>query len=180
MVQTVKNPSAIQETWVKSLGWEDPLAEGMASHSNILAWRIPMDREAWRATIHGIAESDMIEWLSMAQHIHFKMITMVSLIRYVTSYWLYSLHCTFHTCSIYFATESCYLNLTHLFLTSTHPLPSGNHLFVLCIHNCFCFVMFVLIFCLFVFLDSLHKQIFVFLYIKDMHYLFFSNLFHLA
>ena len=34
------------ETWVQSLGWEDPLEEGMAAHSNILAWRIPMDREA--------------------------------------------------------------------------------------------------------------------------------------
>ena len=36
------------ETWVGSLGWEDPLEEGMATHSSILAWRIPMDRGAWR------------------------------------------------------------------------------------------------------------------------------------
>ena len=49
----VKNPPAIQETWVRSLGWEDPLEEGMATHSSILAWRISMDREAWRATVHG-------------------------------------------------------------------------------------------------------------------------------
>ena len=39
----------MQETWVRSLGREDPLEEGMATHSNILAWRIPMDRGAWRA-----------------------------------------------------------------------------------------------------------------------------------
>ena len=39
-----KDLPAIQETWVRSLGWEDPLEEGMATHSNILAWRIPMDR----------------------------------------------------------------------------------------------------------------------------------------
>ena len=39
------------ETWVQSLGWEDPLEEGMASHSSILAWRIPMDRGYWRATV---------------------------------------------------------------------------------------------------------------------------------
>ena len=38
------------ETWVQSLGWEDPLKEGIATHSRILAWRIPMDRGAWWAT----------------------------------------------------------------------------------------------------------------------------------
>ena len=44
VVQTVKNPPAMQETWVRFLGWEDPLEEGMATHSSFLAWRIPMDR----------------------------------------------------------------------------------------------------------------------------------------
>ena len=47
----------MQETWVRSLGWEDPLEEGMAIHSSILAWRIPMDRGAWQATVHGVAKS---------------------------------------------------------------------------------------------------------------------------
>ena len=47
----------MQETWVWSLGWEDPLEKGMATHSSILAWRIPMDREAWQATVHGGAKS---------------------------------------------------------------------------------------------------------------------------
>ena len=41
MAQLVKNPPAMWEIWVRSLGWEDPLEEGMATHSNILAWRIP-------------------------------------------------------------------------------------------------------------------------------------------
>ena len=41
----VKNPPAVQETWVQSLGWEDPLEEGMATHSSILAWRIPWTEE---------------------------------------------------------------------------------------------------------------------------------------
>ena len=45
MAQIVKNLRAMQETWVRSLGWEDSLEEGMATHSNILAWRIPMDKE---------------------------------------------------------------------------------------------------------------------------------------
>ena len=40
MAQTVKNPPAMQETWVQSLGWEDPLEKEMAIHSGILAWRI--------------------------------------------------------------------------------------------------------------------------------------------
>ena len=39
--QMVKNLPAVQETWVRSLGWEDPLEKGMATHSSILAWRIP-------------------------------------------------------------------------------------------------------------------------------------------
>ena len=41
----VNNPPAMWETWVRFLGWEDTLEEGMATHSSILAWRIPMDRE---------------------------------------------------------------------------------------------------------------------------------------
>ena len=41
LAQLVKNPPAMQETWVRSLGWEDPLKKGMATHSSILAWRIP-------------------------------------------------------------------------------------------------------------------------------------------
>ena len=57
VAQMVKNPPAMQETWVQSLGWEDPLEEGMATHSSILPWRIPMDRGAWRATVHGVAKS---------------------------------------------------------------------------------------------------------------------------
>ena len=56
------------ETSVPSLGWDDPLEEGMASHSSILAWRIPMDRGAWWAAVHGVAESDTAEWQSTAQN----------------------------------------------------------------------------------------------------------------
>ena len=49
-----KNPPATQDTWVQSLDWEDPLEEGMATYSNILAWRISMDRGAWQATVHRV------------------------------------------------------------------------------------------------------------------------------
>ena len=47
----------VRETWVQSLGWKDVLEEGMATHSSVLAWRIPMDRGAWWATVHGVAKS---------------------------------------------------------------------------------------------------------------------------
>ena len=57
MAQTVKNLPAMQETWIQSLGQEDPLEEGMVIHSSILAWRILMDRGAWWATVHGVAKS---------------------------------------------------------------------------------------------------------------------------
>ena len=67
MVQLVKNPPEMWETWDQSLGWEDPLEEGMATQSNILAWKIPMDRGAWQATVHGVTESDMTERLSTEQ-----------------------------------------------------------------------------------------------------------------
>ena len=44
----IKNPTAMQETWVQSLGQEDPLEKGMATHSSILAWRIPWTEESGR------------------------------------------------------------------------------------------------------------------------------------
>ena len=57
MAQKVKSPPAMQETCVKFLGWKDPLEEGMATHSSILAWSIPMDRGAWQVTVHGVTKS---------------------------------------------------------------------------------------------------------------------------
>jgi len=48
VAQMVKNPPVMQETWVRPLGWEDSLEEGMATHYSIPAWRIPMDRRAWQ------------------------------------------------------------------------------------------------------------------------------------
>ena len=57
VAQTVKSLSTMRETRVQSLGREDPLKKEMATHSSILAWRIPMDRGAWRAAVHGGAKS---------------------------------------------------------------------------------------------------------------------------
>ena len=53
----VKNLPARQETQVQLLGQEEPLEEGMAAHSSIVAWRISMDRGAWWATVHGVTKS---------------------------------------------------------------------------------------------------------------------------
>ena len=61
VAQMVKNLPAMGETWARSLGWEDPLEEGMATHASTLAWRIPVDREAWQTTVHG---SQSWIWLS--------------------------------------------------------------------------------------------------------------------
>ena len=57
VAQTVKNPPPMQEAWVPSLGWEDSLEEVMVTHSSILVWRIPIDRAAWWATVHGVTKS---------------------------------------------------------------------------------------------------------------------------
>ena len=57
VAQMVKNPPAMWETWIQSLGWEDTLQKEMGTHSSILAWRIPVDRGAWWATVHGVAKS---------------------------------------------------------------------------------------------------------------------------
>ena len=63
-----KNLLAMQEIWVRSLSQEDPLEEDMATPCSILAWRIPIDRGAWWATVNGVAELDRTEQLSTAQH----------------------------------------------------------------------------------------------------------------
>ena len=59
VAQMAKNLPARQETRVRSLGWEDPLEEGMGTHSSILSWRIPMGRGAWQATVHEVTKSQI-------------------------------------------------------------------------------------------------------------------------
>ena len=56
----------MQETWVQSLGWEDPPEKGMATHSNILAWRIPWTEEPGRLSAWGGEESDTTEYLILS------------------------------------------------------------------------------------------------------------------
>ena len=66
-----KESAVMQGTQVWSLGWEDSLEKGMATHFIILAWRIPMERESWRATVHRVhKEWDTTKWLILSHHIH--------------------------------------------------------------------------------------------------------------
>ena len=53
----VKRLLTMWETWVRSLGWEDPLEKEMTTHSSTLAWKNPMDGGAWQAAVHGVAKS---------------------------------------------------------------------------------------------------------------------------
>ena len=53
----VKNSPALQETWARSLDQDNPLEEDIATHSNILTWRIPTDEGAWWAAVHGVEKS---------------------------------------------------------------------------------------------------------------------------
>ena len=57
VAQTVKNLPVMQEAWVQSLGQEDPLEKEMATHSSILAWRIPVDGGAWWAAVYGVTQT---------------------------------------------------------------------------------------------------------------------------
>ena len=61
MVQWVKNLPAMQETWVRSLGWEDSLEKGKATHSSILAWKIPWTGSLVGYSSWGLKESDTTE-----------------------------------------------------------------------------------------------------------------------
>ena len=71
IVHMVKNLPVMQETWVPSLGWEDPLEKEMATHSSILAWRIPWTRGAWAGySPWSPKESDMAERLTRLSYVY--------------------------------------------------------------------------------------------------------------
>ena len=70
VAQLVKNLPATQETWVQSLGWEDPLEKEKATHSSILAWRIPWTEEPGGQSLQGRKESDTTE---VTQHIEMEL-----------------------------------------------------------------------------------------------------------
>ena len=91
VAQMVKNLPAVLETWVQSLGQKAPLEEGMAIHSSTLAWRIPMDRGAWRAAVHGVP-SVRHDWA--AEHGTAPLVETPAVLSWpeVFSSWILSLH----------------------------------------------------------------------------------------
>ena len=74
MAQLVKNPPVMRETWVQSLGCEDLLEKGRATHSSILAWRIP-------CTVWGCKESDTTEWLSLSLSSYISFLSFIFFLR---------------------------------------------------------------------------------------------------
>ena len=88
VAQMVKNLPAMQENQVWSLGQEDPLEKGMATHSSVLAWRIPWTEESGRLQSMGSQESDMTELLSMRMHTQTHTHTHTSLVVPTTKNWL--------------------------------------------------------------------------------------------
>ena len=65
VAQLVKNLPAMQETWVQSFSWKEPMEKGKATYVSILAWRIPKDRGTWQATFHRVTKSQTwLKWLS--------------------------------------------------------------------------------------------------------------------
>ena len=102
--------------WVRSLGREDPLEKEMASHFRILAWRIPMDRGAWRVIVHGVAKSQT--WLSdKAQHSNCIMLYVTGVfpcLKVILHFWLLwnsgYIPCAVHCILVaYFMSNSLYL-----------------------------------------------------------------------
>ena len=73
VAQMVKSLPAVQETQIQSLGWEYPVGKEMTTHSSILDWRIPMDRGAWWATVHGVAKRQT--WLNHFTFIFFSQLS---------------------------------------------------------------------------------------------------------
>ena len=98
VVQMVKNLPAMWKTWVRSLGWEDPLEKGMATHSSILAWRIPVDRGAWRVRQRMESErvrhnwvtkySTVTSWNKFCFYSHFREWGLETLLKQLADKWL--------------------------------------------------------------------------------------------
>ena len=65
VAQLVKNPPSMQETLVRFLGWEDPLEKGTATHSSLLAWRIPWTIARQAPTVHGVLKARILKWFAI-------------------------------------------------------------------------------------------------------------------
>ena len=91
VAQWYKNPPAIQEMWVQSLGQEVPLEEGMTTHSSILGWRIPMDRGSWWATVHRVAKKSDKTEVTEHSRVHIPNLALLSLKLFILM-WIACVH----------------------------------------------------------------------------------------
>ena len=144
MAQTVKHLPAVQETWVWSLGWEDPVEKEMAAHSSILSWKI----HGWRSLVGyspwGRNESDTTEWLHF--HFHFQIFVKTdSGSKYMTSCLSLELDSWWLSCRML---QSCWSPMWRRpkvrptffskFLLLVPPTPSSPCLYFLASWCCFC------------------------------------------
>ena len=122
IAQLVKNPPAMQETWVRSLGWEDPLEKGKATHSSVLAWRIP-----WTTQSMGL-QRIRHDWASVSQSWH-PCLQSWCLLVFLTNKCLFS-HisrrighfCLFKTSSGRYPSPQWFF-----YIPGTHLLPPGGY-----------------------------------------------------
>ena len=99
VAQLVKNPPAMRETWVRSLGWEDPLEKGMATHSSILAWRIPWTMGLQRVGHNWVTFTFTSVYTSlvyMSSSVHVTGVYVTSI--YVTTVHVTGIYVTFYWC----------------------------------------------------------------------------------
>jgi len=141
----------MQESWVQSLAREDPLEKEMATHSSILAWRIPMDRGAPWATVHGVAKSrhDLVTRQLLLISLPFPQVSHVENLLYIPLYFIfvYSLnsmkieillsYCLFYKNGILFSILFCKL---HFSLRDTmwiffQVICYGSNSFIFCINR---------------------------------------------
>ena len=101
VAQMVKNPPAVRKAWVLSLGWEDPLEKGTATHSSILAWRIPLTGEPGRLQSMGLQRVDMMSNFHFLLYLLYLCCFTLDLL--LLSFCTLSLHCLiqFHSCKCY-------------------------------------------------------------------------------
>ena len=111
---TGQNLPATRETWVQPLAWEDPPQEDIATHSSILAWRSPMDKEAWWDIVHGLTQSQH-DWVT--KHIDSTVLSWISM-------WLtFSHHSVLKSCCHYLRDVFPGRQLSH----GLHPSCSPSH-----------------------------------------------------
>ena len=125
----VKNLPALHETQVWSLGWGDPLEKGMATHSSILAWRIPWTEEPDRP--RGCKESDMTEWLTLSLHIlslSLPMALYFSLMHYQIGLWWFIDISLFPPDSECFESSNGYIPVSHALKNGHRTLGGAEQL----------------------------------------------------